>query len=170
MASQEKFEKLKKILAFKLRNSEEILEHGEKEDIQLEYEKNCESIRKLEIEREEVMNKMLDDKKTLEEVQNWGKLQTDELKTPREVRNKTKNRLSCIAEEELKVKRENELQYQRKLTEEKILRQQQLEEEWLKRKLEIENEHNMRKEDGGSSKPQAVKLQKYTIDTIYRRI
>ena len=163
MASQEKYDKMMKMLAFNLSNSEGILEHGEKEDVELEYEKICESIRKMEIEREEVMNAMLDEEMTLEEVQDWGKSQTNELKPARDMRKKAKDRLRCIAEEELKMEREKEIQYQRKLTEEMVLQQQKLEEEWLKRKLEIEIEHGKKREDGESSKPQAVKLQKYTI-------
>ena len=72
MASQGKYDKMMRMLAFKLSNSEEILEHGEK-DLQLEYDKTCESIRKMEMEREEVMNTMLEEEWTLQEVQDWGK-------------------------------------------------------------------------------------------------
>ena len=42
MASQDKYDKVMKMLAFNLSNSEEILQHGEKEDVQLEYDKSCE--------------------------------------------------------------------------------------------------------------------------------
>ena len=42
MASQDKYDKMMKMLAFNLSNSEEILHHGEKEDVHLEYNKGCE--------------------------------------------------------------------------------------------------------------------------------
>ena len=43
------------------------------------------------------------------------------------------------------MKREKEIQHQRKLTEEKVLQQQKLEEEWLKRKLEIDIAHGKKR-------------------------
>lgn len=72
--SSEKYDKMTKMLAFKLRNSEEILEHGEKEGAQLEYDKVCEYIRKMEMEIEELMKAVQDGEKTLGKLLTWGKV------------------------------------------------------------------------------------------------
>ena len=56
----------------------------------------------MEFERDAVTEKMLDEEKTLDEVQEWTKLQKEQLKPLRELRKILREKLDQIAEQELK--------------------------------------------------------------------
>lgn len=160
-----------------LEDIEETLDDGEKEDIELAYERVGEMIKKLEMSKDETTEAMLGEEKTIEEVRAWNKKQKEEMGAFRDVRKRLRKELENYTRRELEQKQEAEMEYQRHLMDEQTriakqreqeqedakLREQQRKEDWHKRKLEMELEMAKRKSEDLDAKPKSVKLQKYTI-------
>lgn len=177
MASDEKFDQELAACKIILEDIEEVLESGEREDVQHGYTRICDVINKLESSKDRATEGMLSDEKTIEEVREWNKKQKRELEQFHELRKKLKQNLDGLIEKEKGQKQAAELEHQRQLRheqamldeerdrqlEESKLRDQQRKEEWYKKKLELELEMTRKKTEELQVRPQSVKLQKYTI-------
>ena len=167
-----------------LEDIKETLEAEEKENIEHGYERINELIRKLESSKDQTTELMLSEEKTIEEVQEWNRKQKEEIKEFRDLRKKLKQELEKFVEKEKEQKRAVELEHQQNIRtqqeridrereqtiEEARIRDQQREEEWYRKKLEMELEITKKKTEEIQVKQQSVKLQKYTITPIQRRI
>ena len=160
-----------------LEDSEDVLDLGERDDVVLAYERVCNMIKRLEKSKDDTTEAMLNEEKTLDEVREWNKKQKEEMKPLREMRKRLKDKMEKLNEVESQQKQQRELeqnkhimeeqarinQLQQKENEEIKIRQQQREEEWHKRNWNL----NWRKLRSAlrknQTKPQAVKLQRYTI-------
>ena len=134
-------------------------------------------IKRLEKSKDDTTEAMLNEEKTLDEVSEWNKKQKEEMKPLQEMRKRLKDKMEKFNEVESQQKQQRELeqnkcimeeqarinQQQQKENEEIKIRQQQREEEWHKRKLELELEAVKKRTEEEQTKPQAVKLQRYTI-------
>ena len=134
-------------------------------------------IKRLEKSKDDTTEAMLNEEKTLDEVREWNKKQKEEMKPLQEMRKRLKDKMEKFNEVESQQKQQRELeqnkcimeeqarinQQQQKENEEIKIRQQQREEEWHKRKLELELEAVKKRTEEEQTKPQAVKLQRYTI-------
>ena len=164
-----------------LEECEEAIQSGEKEDVDLAYERICGIIKRLENTKDGITEAMLGDEKAIGEVREWNKRQKEEFRPLREMR----KRLSLEIEKHDEVvhqrKQQRELNLQKKIMEEQTrisqaqerekeeinIRNQKREEEWYKRKLEMEAEATMKHNEAEKGKLQSVKLQKYTITPFY---
>jgi len=164
-----------------LEECEEAIQSGEKEDVDLAYERICGIIKRLENTKDGITEAMLGDEKAIGEVREWNKRQKEEIRPLREMR----KRLSLDIEKHDELvhqrKQQRELNLQKKIIEEQTrisqaqerekeeinIRNQKREEEWYKRKLEMEAEATMKHNEAEKGKLQSVKLQKYTITPFY---
>ncbi|XP_065067288.1 uncharacterized protein LOC135692879 [Rhopilema esculentum] len=180
MAAEEKYNQELTTGKIVLEDVQEALESGEKEEIEVAYERVCEITRKLEISKDEITEEMLAEEKTIDQVREWNKEQKEKIKEFRNMRKRLKEELEGFRRRETEQKKEDELKHQRRLIEEKAsidrrreqekeeakIREQEREERWYNKKLEMEMElAKKRKEEDVHVKPQqqSVKLQKYTI-------
>ena len=131
---------------------------------------------------------MLDEDKTLEEVTSWSNAQKEELRAFRDLRATLRNKISEKRREETDRELQREIEKQRIINKEAVqarlreqremdeasIRQIQREEEWITRKLQLEKEAReltaYKESLPAKSAAQAVKLQKYTITPIQRRL
>ena len=119
----------------------EKLGTGAKEDLQLAYEKVCELNRTIETAADGVKDAMLEDKKTFEQVRAWSEARKNDLIPIHELRSSLKQELVELEKQETNKR----------------------EEDWFKKKVELEMMLEEKRAEHEMSKPQAVKLQKYTI-------
>ena len=112
-----------------------------KEDLLLAYEKICGICKSLENSADHVNDVMLDAEMSLEEVKVWAHVCKEELIPVHELRNKLKQALDNLEKKEIHKR----------------------EEDWFHKKFELEMALEEKKATQKISKPQAVKLQKYTI-------
>ncbi|XP_022789302.1 uncharacterized protein LOC111329007 [Stylophora pistillata] len=119
----------------------EKLGTGAKEDLQLAYDKICEVSKTMETAANEVKDATLEDEKTFEQVRAWSEASKDDLIPIRELRSSLKQELVELERQETNKR----------------------EEDWLKKKLELEIMLEEKRAEHENSKPQAVKLQEYTI-------
>ena len=122
----------------------EKLGTGAKEDLQLAYEKVCELNRTIETAANGVKDAMLEDEKTFEQVRAWSEARKNDLIPIHELRSSLKQELVELEKQE-KNKRE---------------------EDWFKKKVELQMMLEEKRAKHEMSKPQAVKLQKYTITSF----
>ena len=155
-----------------LEDSEDVLDLGEREDVVLAHERVCNVIKRLEKSKDDTTETMLNEEKTLDEVREWNKKQKEEMKPLWEMRKRLKDKMEKFSEVESQQKQQSKRimeeqagvnWQQQKENEEIKIRQQQREEEWYKRKLELELEAVKKCTEEEQTKPQAVKLQRYTI-------
>ena len=139
--------------------------------------KLCDMIKRLEKSKDDTTETMLNEEKTLDEVREWNKKQKEEMKPLWEMREKLKDKMEIFSEAESQQKQQGELEHNRRIMEEQArinrqrqkgneeikVRQQQREEEWNKNKLELDWEAAKKCTEEELAKPQAVKLQRYTI-------
>ena len=112
-----------------------------KEDLLLAYEKICGICKSLENSADHVKDAMLDAEMSLEEVKVWAHVRKEELIPVHELRNKLKQALDNLDKKETHKR----------------------EEDWFHKKFEWEMALEEKKATQIIGKPQAVKLQKYTI-------
>ena len=131
---------LKKVLFYK-KEIGETLESSNRDDVFLEYQRTIKLINALEEKLREATDELINQDKPLTEVREYSKKSNEELKPLRHVRDELKSRLGELEGRE------------RALKEEKLIRKKsEIELDLAKIQLEKEGE-----------KPQAVKLQRYTI-------
>ena len=119
----------------------EKLGTGAKEDLQLAYEKVCELNWTIETAADGVKDAMLEDEKTFEQVRAWSEARKNDLIPIHELRSSLKQELVELEKQETNKR----------------------EEDWFKKKVELEMMLEEKRAEHEMSKPQAVKLQKYTI-------
>ena len=112
-----------------------------KEDLLLAYEKICGICKSLENSADHMKDAMLDAEMSLEEVKVWAHVRKEELIPVHELRNKLKQALDNLDKKEIHKR----------------------EEYWFHKKFEREMALEEKKTTQKIGKPQAVKLQKYTI-------
>ena len=88
---------------------------------------------------------MLEDEKSFEDVKGWSHAHKEELVPIHELRSRLKDELRQLETQEL----------------------HRREEDWFKKKIELEMELEKKKAEQEAAKPQAVKLQKYTITPFH---
>lgn len=119
----------------------ETVNFSVKEDVLSAYEKICDVSKTLEASANLVKDAMLDDEKSFEDVKGWSHAHKGELVPIHELRSRLKDELRQLETQEL----------------------HRREEDWFKKKIELEMELEKKKAEQEAAKPQAVKLQKYTI-------
>ena len=112
-----------------------------KEDLLSAYEKICDISKTLEASANLVKDAMLEAENSFEEVKGWSLARKEDFVPIHELRSRLKDALSELEKRELHKR----------------------EEDWFKKKLELEMELEKKKAEQEMAKPQAVKLQKYTI-------
>ena len=94
MASDEKFDQELAACKSILKDIEEALELGEKEDIEHGYKRISNVINKLESSKDQTTEAMLSEEKTIEEVREWNEKQKKEMEQFHEVRKMLKQELN----------------------------------------------------------------------------
>lgn len=112
-----------------------------KEDLLSAYEKICDISKTLEASANLVKDAMLEAENSFEEVKGWSLARKEDFVPIHELRSRLKDALSELEKRELHKR----------------------EEDWFKKKFELEMELEKKKAEQEMAKPQAVKLQKYTI-------
>ena len=100
MASDEKFDEELAACKIILKDIEEALELGEKEDIDHGYKRISDVINKLESSKDQTTEAMLSEEKTIEEVREWNEKQKKEMEQFHEVRKMLKQELNGFIEKE----------------------------------------------------------------------
>ena len=148
MDCEAKHEKCVTLEKIKLAEAQELAETNSEDDVVLAYEKISESIKRLELSKDEALQTLVDNDKDLEYVKEWSAKQKDCIAQFRKQRDHCKQQLDELKNKgrEEKLKRDIEDQrrvnyeqakfreQQQKEVEEAMIRQQQTEEEWLKKK------------------------------------
>ena len=119
----------------------ETVDMSVKEDLLSAYEKICDISKTLEASANLVKDAMLEAENSFEEVKGWSLARKEDFVPIHELRSRLKDALSELEIRELHKR----------------------EEDWFKNKLELEMELEKKKAEQEMAKPQAVKLQKYTI-------
>eukprot|EP00112_Aurelia_sp_Birch-Aquarium-sp1_P013332 Seg2822.1 transcript_id=Seg2822.1/GoldUCD/mRNA.D3Y31 product="Gag-Pol polyprotein" protein_id=Seg2822.1/GoldUCD/D3Y31 len=170
MATLAKYQKELNKARFIVEGIEESIDSEDKDDIALAYERIVRLIQGLEQTKDEVIQSMLEEDKTMSEIKEWNIEQKEDIIFFRDKRKRFKGKLEEINDREEMRKRESDFEYQRSVMEEqfRIHREEEREKEDIKirmyqRKLAMEREVEKERKEEEKSKPQAVKLQKYTI-------
>ena len=175
--AMEKYKQELKTGKFMLEDCEEVFEFGDKEDIELAYEKICRILKQLDKSKDDVTENMLGREDTIDIVRQWNQVQKEEIRPIREMRKRLKEKLDWYSDQDSRQKQEREIELQRQIMEEQTritlrkekemedikIRQQEREEEWCRKKLELETEAAAKRCQEEKGKVQSVKLQKYTI-------
>ena len=120
---------------------EEKINYGVTEDLRLAYERICDINKALEDSANGVKDAMLDADTSFDEVRKWSDTRKQDFIPVRNLRDKLKEAVSDLEKQELHKK----------------------EEDWFNKKFELELALDAKKAAQEMSKPQAVKLQKYSI-------
>eukprot|EP00112_Aurelia_sp_Birch-Aquarium-sp1_P015784 Seg3525.2 transcript_id=Seg3525.2/GoldUCD/mRNA.D3Y31 product="hypothetical protein" protein_id=Seg3525.2/GoldUCD/D3Y31 len=177
MATLAKYQKELNKARFIVEGIEESIDSVDKDDIALAYERIVRLIQGLEQAKDEVIQSMLEEDKTMSEIKEWNIKQKEEIIFFRDKRKRFKGKLEEINDREEMRKRESDFEHQKSVMEEQFrihreeerereaikIRLQEREEEMYQRKLAMEREVEKERKEEEKSKPQAVKLQKYTI-------
>ena len=145
IAEQRYKKELKKVTCY-MDEIKEKLGTGVKEDLQLAYKKICELNRTIKTAANRVKDAMLEEEKTFEQIRAWLKACKDNLIPIHELRSSLKQELVESEKQETNKRKEH----------------------WFKKKVELEMMLEEKRAEHEMSKPQAVKLQKYTI-TLFKR-
>ena len=155
---------------------EELADTNSEDDVALAYEKAVESIKRLELSKDNTLQSLVDDNKDLEYIKEWSAKQKDCIAQFCQQRDRCRKKLDELKNKgpEEKLKRDIEDQrrvnfeqakfqeQQQREVEEAIIRQQKNEEEWFMRMLELQRKSGEAgEEDKGGQ--QTVNLQRYTI-------
>ena len=119
----------------------ETVDMSVKQDLLSAYERICDISKTLEASANLVKDAMLEAENSFEEVKGWSHARKEDFVCIHELRSRLKDALSELEKRELHKR----------------------EEDWFKKKLELEMELEKKKAEQEMAKPQAVKLQKYTI-------
>ena len=179
MDSEVKHEKCVTLKKIKMTEVEELADTNSEDDVALAYEKAVESIKRLELSKDNTLQSLVDDNKDLEYIEEWSAKQKDCIAQFRQQRDRCKKKLDELKNKgrEEKLKRDIEDQrrvnfeqakfqeQQQREVEEAIIRQQKTEEEWFMRKLELQRKSGETGDEDSSTRKaqQTVKLQRYTI-------
>ena len=178
MAPKDTFQRDLQIKQILLEEVAESLSSREIEEVTLAFQRISEAIKDLELAKDKAIDDRLNsEEETIESLREWSKKQKEEINPFKEMRGQLKERIRILQNQEQQEKLNLEKEKQRSLMEEAAeiarlqqqeqemarKRQMQMEEEWMKRKLQMEREREEQHSAEQTQKPQAVKLQKYTI-------
>ena len=179
MDCETKHEKCVTLEKMKLAEAAELANTNSEDDVTLAYGKISESIKRLELSKDEALQTLVDNDKGLHYIKEWAAKQKDCIAQFRKQRDRCKQQLDELKNQgrEEKLRRDIEdqrrvnleqakfQQQQQKEVEEAMIRQQQAEEEWFRRKMELQKLSGDNDSENTSAKKsqQTVKLQKYTI-------
>lgn len=149
------FEKRLERALFITEDIRDCLHCEDKEEIRDGLERLNEWLKRINTLRDATMEQLLESSETLDAVQTWGRSSKEKIEPLKTLRNQLNERLELFKTEELKKRHDNEVQG--------MMEKFKLEEQFLMRSKEIRNEQNK----STQPKPQAVKLQKYTITPFY---
>ena len=139
--AEENYKKALEKATYYVGEIEEKLNYGVTEDLSLAYERICDINSALEDSANSVKDVMLDADTSFDEVRKWSDNRKQDFIPVRNLRDKLKEALSDLEKQELHKK----------------------EEDWFNKKFELELALDAKKAAQEMSKPQAVKLQKYSI-------
>lgn len=80
MAAEAKYNQELTTGQIEMEDVQEALESGEKEEIEVAYERICEITKKLEISKDNITQEMLAEEKTIDQVREWSKEQKEKSK------------------------------------------------------------------------------------------
>ncbi|XP_078361896.1 uncharacterized protein LOC144646227 [Oculina patagonica] len=143
--AEQRYAKDLKKATYYVNEIKEMVDLSVKEDLLSAYEKICDISKTLEASANLVKDAMLEAEKSFEEVKGWSQARKVDFVPIHELRSRLANELSELEKRELHKR----------------------EEDWFAKKVELEMELEKKKVEQAMAKPQAVKLQKYTITPFH---